>query len=151
MSDARTAAPATRGIRTRRAIATAVLIVVAAGCKSPEKKAAEQLKTVDSWAATAQLTGQSWLDGSVPTVYARQTFEAAKSAMRQSEQRLARTQLRADERDDLMAALREREGVVELMRSGVEANDRGVVALQLRRLADFGHGLTALAQRMTGP
>jgi hypothetical protein len=141
---------ARRRVGARVVVSALALVVAATGCQSPQKKVAEQLKAVDSWAATAGLTGQSWLDGTTPAVYARQTLEAATQAMQRSAQTIAQAPLRADLRSDLAAAVRARQSAVEMMRSGVEAGDRGVVAGQVRRLAEYGRGLSGLAQRMAG-
>lgn len=48
-------------------------VVIVAACKSPTP--AEQMDSIQSWLATAEMVGESWLRHSTPDKYSRQTLE----------------------------------------------------------------------------
>jgi len=48
-------------------------VVIVAGCKSPTP--AEQMDSIQSWLATAEMVGEAWLRHSTPDKYSRQTLE----------------------------------------------------------------------------
>jgi len=58
-------------VRVKRLLVISVLIVAA--CKSPTP--AEQMDSIQSWLATAEMVGEAWLRHSTPDKYSRQTLE----------------------------------------------------------------------------
>jgi hypothetical protein len=58
-------------MRLKRLLVIPVVIVGA--CKSPTP--AEQMDSIQSWLATAEMVGESWLRHSTPDKYSRQTLE----------------------------------------------------------------------------
>jgi hypothetical protein len=65
-------------MRVKRLLA--VTIVVAA-CKSPSP--AEQMDSIQSWLATAEMVGEGWLRHSTPEKYSRETLELSQETLLQ--------------------------------------------------------------------
>jgi hypothetical protein len=87
--------------RARASWTAAVLLLAAAvtGCGVPEARLRE---TVLSAGATAERIGDAWLDGSIPTTYARRTLHAVREDLGE-----ARRELRDD------SPSQERTGILE--------------------------------------
>jgi hypothetical protein len=58
-----------------------ISVVIAAACKSP--KPAEQMDSIQSWLATAEMVGDAWLRHTTPDKYSRQTLELSQETLLQ--------------------------------------------------------------------
>ena len=67
----------------RHAAVLLAVMVVAAGCSSPEERIDQSTRTARSWSATAQRTSDALAAGAVPRVYARQVLRTAIDGKRQ--------------------------------------------------------------------
>jgi uncharacterized metal-binding protein len=56
-------------------------LMTACSGKSEADKLTKELQTVTSWAATAEMTGEAWIQGNVPTAYAKQTLSTAQKKL----------------------------------------------------------------------
>lgn len=66
-------------MRHERFFVVPLLILV--GCKSPTP--AEQMESIQSWLATAGMTGEAWLRHTTPDKYSRQTLELSGQTLSQ--------------------------------------------------------------------
>jgi len=66
-------------MRHKRLFITPMVLVVA--CKSPTP--AEQMDSIQSWLATAGMTGEAWLRHTTPDKYSRQTLELSNQTLLQ--------------------------------------------------------------------
>jgi hypothetical protein len=66
-------------MRAKRLLITSVVIVAA--CKSPTP--AEQMDSIQSWLATAEMVGEAWLRHTTPDNYSRQTLELSHETLLQ--------------------------------------------------------------------
>jgi hypothetical protein len=66
-------------MRMKRLLIISVVAVTA--CKSPTP--AEQMDSIQSWLATAELVGEAWLRHTTPDKYSRQTLELSRETLLQ--------------------------------------------------------------------
>jgi hypothetical protein len=66
-------------MRMKRLLIISVVAVTA--CKSPTP--AEQMDSIQSWLATAEMVGEAWLRHTTPDKYSRQTLELSRETLLQ--------------------------------------------------------------------
>jgi hypothetical protein len=66
-------------MRMKRLLIISVVTVTA--CKSPTP--AEQMDSIQSWLATAEMVGEAWLRHTTPDKYSRQTLELSRETLLQ--------------------------------------------------------------------
>jgi hypothetical protein len=66
-------------MRMKRLLVISILILAA--CKSPTP--AEQMDSIQSWLATAEMVGKAWLRHTTPDKYSRQTLELSHESLLQ--------------------------------------------------------------------
>jgi hypothetical protein len=66
-------------MRMKRLLIISVVAVTA--CKSPTP--AEQMDSIQSWLATAEMVGEAWLRHSTPDKYSRQTLDLSRETLLQ--------------------------------------------------------------------
>ena len=64
-------------------------VVIAAACKSPTP--AEQMESIQSWLATAEMVGEAWLRHTTPDKYSRQTLELSHETLLQTSSELLKS------------------------------------------------------------
>jgi hypothetical protein len=67
-----------------------ISVVVAAACKSSTP--AEQMDSIQSWLATAEMVGDAWLRHTTPDRYSRQTLELSQETLLQISRDLLKSQ-----------------------------------------------------------
>ena len=92
-----------------RRVILAIVLIAACSHRTPDPQ------TVASWAATLQMTAESWLNNSVPSSFARSTIDAA---------------MKSFENDDKLKA------AAQDFRQAIDRNDRRKVAECARRFAE---------------
>lgn len=60
-----------------------LLILTACSRSSAHEKTVKSMKTIESWAATAQMVGETWQQGSLPDAYAQQTLQKSQEEITQ--------------------------------------------------------------------
>jgi hypothetical protein len=126
-----------------------LVALLAAGCQSPREKAGDALKSVASWAATSAMVGRSWLGGEVPTVYAKQTLDAAEQVIQDTDRKLRSEELPGDLRTTIAAELRTRAAAVAAMRGAVEHGDSARAGSEADRMRVGADSLRALADALS--
>ena len=66
-------------MRLKRPLVIAIVLLVA--CKPPTP--AQQMDSIQSWLATAEMVGQGWLRHTTPDKYSRQTLELSRETVLQ--------------------------------------------------------------------
>ncbi|MGI8402745.1 MAG: hypothetical protein ACR2NS_14255 [Gemmatimonadaceae bacterium] len=66
-------------MRPKRPLVIAIVLLVA--CKPPTP--AQQMDSIQSWLATAEMVGQAWLRHTTPDKYSRQTLELSRETLAQ--------------------------------------------------------------------
>jgi hypothetical protein len=117
-------------MRMKRLLIISVVTVTA--CKSPTP--AEQMDSIQSWLATAEMVGEAWLRHTTPDKYSRQTLELSQETLLQ----ISRDLLKAPPHSVDSAAL-----------DSALTNSRGHVArmarlIQVKDAPDFARELDSL-------
>ena len=124
-----------------------VYSLTACGPKPPRKQIDKQGESVASWAATAEMVATAWLQGDVPTDYARQTLQSgAKQVQR------ARTSLAKVAAGDSLAQAAEQEygrlaERLTRMTDALQQNDRRTLAQSIDQLPNEAQRIRALRER----
>lgn len=95
-----------------------------------------EMQTATSWAATAQMAGEAWLGGAVPTHYAERTIETAKETLLDTRETLEQlSSIPRDQRAKAREHLQNLTAKIEEMRTAIRSGDRARVRQQLQQLA----------------
>jgi hypothetical protein len=106
-----------------------ISVVIVAGCKPPT--AAEQLDSIQSWLATAQMAGEAWLRHSTPDKYSRQTLELSHQNLLQISGDLRKSPPHTVDSATLDSILTRGQGHVARMARLIEAKDAPDFAREL--------------------
>jgi len=117
-------------MRVKRLLVISVAMIAA--CKSPTP--AEQMDSIQSWLATAELVGDSWLRHSTPDEYSRRTLELSHQTLLQLSSDLLKSPPHSVDSASLDNVLTRSRGEVARMARLVQAKDA----------PDFGHYLDSL-------
>lgn len=117
-------------------IASAALAVLSAcgGGSSPAEQREEASKMTTSWAATARMTAEAWLDGAVPTVYAAQTLRQTSQELYHQEQSSKWQSLPAADRTAVLDRFHRVAATADAMSAAVGQMQRAAVTEGLRQL-----------------
>ena len=122
-------------------------VLTACGAQSSADDLATELETVTSWAATAHMVGDAWINGTVPTAYAKQTLEAAQQSLQEEMDTLAQgSTVPSDRRTKLLETLQSLEQTVGQMATAVEQEDRAALTQQMQQLSTEEQTIGTLAK-----
>ncbi len=144
--DARAALPGTLPpVRLPFFFAFLAAFAVLTGCGGTpsSRRLADDLKSCASWAATAQLIGESWLSEAIPRAYAGDSLSAGREEISTA----IETARRAG-RADAVAPLQELEKSLTAMADAVGRQDRAALRAQLASLAEQKENLAALEKSL---
>jgi len=117
-------------MRMKRLLIISVVAVTA--CKSPTP--AEQMDSIQSWLATAELVGEAWLRHTTPDKYSRQTLELSRETLLQISSDLLKSPQHSVDSASLDSILtRSRVSVAQMAR-----------LIQAKDAPDFGRQLDSL-------
>jgi hypothetical protein len=109
------------------------------------------MQTATSWAATAHMTGEAWLNGAVPTRYARRTMQTAQQALSEEKRMLEQSpSITGDRLSKALEQLQQLEATVEEMQAAVQTGDRARLGQQLNQLATQEQTLKTFTQNAGG-
>lgn len=129
-----------------------LLLTLLNACSSTSSEVDEvtkELKTITSWAATADMTGEAWIRGSVPTAYAKQTLQTAQQEIRKQTTTLNKD-ASVQNNKQLLAQLKSIDQTVGQMSMAVAQENRPVVAQQIQQLLIEKKALSALTKTTGG-
>jgi hypothetical protein len=109
-----------------------ISVVILAACKSPTS--AEQMDSIQSWLATAEMVGQAWLRHTTPDKYSRQTLELSHETLLQISSDVLKSPPHSVDSAALDSVLAKSRGDVAQMARLIEAKDA----------PDFAHQLDSL-------
>ena len=104
----------------------------------------KELEAVTSWAATAQMTGDAWIRGAVPTAYAKQTLSTAQKELHKETDTL--TSINSTQRRTLLEHLQRLEMIVNQMSTAVAQGNHTALAQQLKQLSAEKQTISTLGQ-----
>ena len=125
-----------------------LLLIILSACSSKYSEVdelAKDLKTVTSWAATANMTGDAWIRGNVPTVYAKQALQKAQQEIIKETVTLDK-EVPAQNHRQLLEQLKNLQQTVGQMSTAVEQENRTIVAQQIQQLLIEKQALNALTK-----
>jgi len=126
-----------------------LLLLTACSSKSSADDLTKELQTVTSWAATAQMVGDAWSHGNVPTLYAKQTLSKAQQKLHQETDTLAHSSTLTQHRT-LLAQLQRLASIVGQMSIAVEQKDHVAMSQYLKQLSTQEQTLSTLAKTAGG-
>jgi hypothetical protein len=108
------------------------LLMVAACSRSPSTTSKQDLiktiKTTQSWAATAQMVGETWQHDNIPDIYAEQTLE-------KSQQEITKETKDLQDSPDLLQHLRQLQQTLQQMTTAVKQHRKDDIAPSLQQLS----------------
>jgi hypothetical protein len=117
-------------MRVKRLLVISVVILVA--CKPPTP--AEQMDSIQSWLATAEMVGQGWLRHTTPDKYSRQTLELSHETLLQISSDVLKSPPHSVDSAALDSVLTKSRGDVAQMARLIQAKDAPDFARQLDAL-----------------
>lgn len=117
-------------MRVKRLLVISILILAA--CKSPTP--AEQMDSIQSWLATAEMVGGAWLRHTTPDKYSRQTLELSRETLLQISSDLVKSPPHSVDSAALDRALTQSRGHVAQMARLIRAKDAPDFAQELDSL-----------------
>ncbi|MCU6566712.1 hypothetical protein, partial [Klebsiella pneumoniae] len=70
------------GLKLNKIGSSLLLLTVLSACSGTEaNKLTKELQTASSWAATVEMTSEAWIQGNVPTAFAKQTLSTAQKKL----------------------------------------------------------------------
>lgn len=120
------------------------LTLLTACSNQSSTESTKDLQTVRSWAATAQMTGDAWTRGVVPTAYAKQTLSTAQKKLHEETDNLAQLSIDTTQRRTILEHLQRLEMTVNQMSTAVAQEDHTAIAQQLKQLSTQEQKLSTL-------
>lgn len=120
-------------------------LLTACSSKSSADELTKKLQTVTSWAATAEMTGDAWIQGNVPTVFAKQTLSLAQEKLHKETEKIAQLSIDPMQHRTILENLMRLESTVGQMSTAVEQKDRTAIAQQLKQLSSQKQAIDTLA------
>ena len=117
-------------MRLKRPLVIAIVLLVA--CKAPTP--AQQMDSIQSWLATAEMVGQAWLRHTTPDKYSRQTLELSRETVLQLSSDLLASLPAATDSAKLDAVLVRSRRRLDQMARSIEAKNSPDFRLQLDSL-----------------
>ncbi len=117
-------------MRVKRLLVISVAMIAA--CRSPTP--AEQMHSIQSWLATAEMVGHGWLRHSTPDKYSRRTLELSYQTLLQLSSDLLKSPPHSVDSASLDSVLTRSRGEVARLARLIQAKDA----------PDFGHLLDSL-------
>jgi hypothetical protein len=109
------------------------------------------MQAATSWAATAQMAGEAWLRGAVPTLYAGRTIETAKEKLFETRETLEQpSSIPNDQRAKVREHLQNLGATIDEMRKAIRSADRARVQQQVEHLAAQKRALMSFMEK-AGP
>ncbi|MBV8884575.1 MAG: winged helix-turn-helix transcriptional regulator [Chroococcidiopsidaceae cyanobacterium CP_BM_RX_35] len=128
----------------------AFLLLLSACSSKASTDESQELENIKSWAATAQMAGNAWSQGNVPTVYAQQTLSQAQQKLHQETETLAQSATNPTQRRNILEQLRLLESSISQMAQAVNQKDYTAMSQHLKQLSTQEQSLNTLAKTVGG-
>ncbi len=124
---------------------SSLLMLTVSACQSNDSKAAiaQEATTVKSWAATAQMLGEAWVQGSVPQVYAKQVLQKTTQELDKEAKTI---QKEFADQPQLPQQVQQVQQAVQQMSQAIEQQNPAAIAQPLHQLAATQQQLDRLSQ-----
>lgn len=124
------------GLKLNKIAGSLLLLTVLSACSGTEAdKLTKELQTVTSWAATAEMTSEAWMQGNVPTAFAKQTLSTAQKKLHKQTETIAQLSYDPTRLSRILEHLQSLESTVGQISTAVEQEDRIAIAQQLQQLS----------------
>lgn len=131
----------THWLRSKRWSLLLVILLTACNSKSSGSDLKNELQKVTSWAATAQMIGDAWLENNIPTTY-------AKTALSKTQEELYKetdTLKHSSKDHSLLEQVQTLESTVSKISSAIKYKDHNAMLINLKQLSSQKQKLSALA------
>lgn len=112
-----------------------VTLLTACSNKSSKDQLTNELQTITSWSATAQMVGEAWVRGAVPTVYAKQTLLTAQQELQKETNTLAQLSIPPTQRPTLLEDLQRLEQTIGQMSTAAQQTNQTGMVQEIQKLA----------------
>jgi hypothetical protein len=126
-----------------------LLFTTACGSEPSAQNLNKELKTVISWAATAQMASQAWLQHRVPAVYAQQTLRKTQENLQAGLDEIDKV-APPQNRAIALSQVKRLQDTIQHMATGLERQDRATLTQNLRILSRQKQGIQTLVQTFGG-
>ena len=117
--------------------------------RSPIVELKDELETVASWAATAQMVGEEWAGDAIPEAYARRTLRSASETLEQETATInGLTAIRQELRTQWLDRMEELKQSLLRMQQGIDEGNRARVEEETGKLKASHQQLQATLQRL---
>lgn len=123
-------------MRSRSIWKLVLLIFTTTACsvQPSTKSLIKELKTVTSWAATAHLVADFWLQDNVPNAYAKQTLQTTENNLKQEIKTLAKVTPEQN-RNKILNSVQQLQQTVRDMETAVAQKDRNTLSQKIQQLS----------------
>ncbi|MCY6488900.1 hypothetical protein [Leptolyngbya sp. GGD] len=133
-------------MRSRYAWMLLLLATTACRTQPSTQKLTEELKTVNSWATTANMVSLAWLQNRVPQVYTKQTLHKTQETLHQELDTIAKV-APSQNRATAIHQVTQLEQIVQQMETQVDQQNRAALTRTLQDLSNQVQGLQSLVQQ----
>lgn len=121
-------------------------LLTACSSKSSSEELTKELQTVSSWTATAEMVGNAWVRGAVPTAYAKKTLSTAQQELQKETGTLVQLSTAPTQRSTLLKNLQLLEKTVGQMSTAVEQADHHKMTQEIQKLSMAAQKIKTFAQ-----
>jgi uncharacterized phage infection (PIP) family protein YhgE len=120
---------------------SSLLLLTLTACRqaSPHEQQIKTLKTIHSWAATAEMVSDAWTNGRIPNQYAQQTLA-------KSQEEIARENKDVTDAS-VSAQIQQLDKILEQINLDIQQNHRSAIAQPLHQLTQINQQLDALIKQ----
>lgn len=123
-----------------------LLILTAYSCQASGKDVEKELKTITSWAATAHMVVEAWMQDSVPRVYAKHTLEKTQHELANEREVIVRQF--AQQTPRLPEQLQRLDQTIHQLAIAVDHKDKQAATQPLQQLDAIQHQIEMLSQKV---
>lgn len=133
----------------RSGVVAALAALTLAGCShSPRDQAKEALESLHSWAVSAQMVGERWMEGAVPASYASKALRSFGKKVEKERGKIASRELPADTKRFLSAGFDSTTRAVGSLLSNIDKDEKNAAADVLKQLEAQARAADSLQERL---
>ena len=124
-------------------------LLTACSSQSSTDNVVKEVVTIASWTHTAQMVGDAWIRGNVPTSYAKHTLSQAQEKLQKEAEKLVKIGA-TQQHPQILQQLKQIEDTVVQMSKAVERSDRAFLSQQMQQLSTEAQPIDELAHSEGG-